>query len=120
MVLIVTVDPSLDTEPDASAPCPSGVAPITIAVDRAEMLVGRHDEKRDIHPEVSVHDPGASRRHAKFVVLADGQVALQDLASMNGTSVNGEVVASGSRRTLAPGDAVTLGRWTRITLREAP
>jgi pSer/pThr/pTyr-binding forkhead associated (FHA) protein len=44
-------------------------------------------------------------------------VALQDLASTNGTQVNGADVPPGTRRRLVEGDAVTLGRWTRITLR---
>jgi pSer/pThr/pTyr-binding forkhead associated (FHA) protein len=86
-------------------------------VDKPDMLVGRHDDTRAIHPEVSLHDPGASRRHAKFVLEADGGIALQDLASTNGTQLNGQEVAPGTRRRLAPGDQVTLGRWTRITLR---
>jgi pSer/pThr/pTyr-binding forkhead associated (FHA) protein len=90
-----------------------------VVIDRAELLVGRHDDRRDIHPEISLHDPGASRRHAKFVVLTDGQVALQDLAATNGTNLNGVEVASGARHTLKDGDVVTLGRWTRIRLEKA-
>ena len=115
--LVLTVDPSLDVDPDPATPCPKGVAPRIFAVADFDMLVGRHDEKRDIHPELSVHDPGASRRHAKFVTLEDGSIALQDLASMNGTKLNGADVVPGSRRTLREGDEVTLGRWTRIRVR---
>lgn len=118
--LVIAVDPSLDTEPDAESPCPSGVPDRVIAVRSADLLVGRHDDTRDIHPEISLHDPGASRRHAKFVLDPDGGVALQDLASTNGTEVNGAAVPPGTRRKLAEGDAVTLGRWTRITLRGRP
>jgi pSer/pThr/pTyr-binding forkhead associated (FHA) protein len=80
------------------------------------LLLGRPDARRDTPPELPVHDPGAAGRHAKVLVGADGGVALQDLASTNGTKVNGKEVASGSRVALAAGDEVTLGRWTRITL----
>lgn len=117
--LVVRVDPSLDTEPDPTSPCPSGVAELVITLDR-ELLVGRRDDLRDIRPELPVSDPGASRRHAKFVLGADGLPALQDLASTNGTKLNGADTAPGSRTPLKDGDSVTLGRWTRITLRARP
>jgi hypothetical protein len=115
--ITVAVDPSLDTEPDPDAPCPNDAPVATVPLGQGEMLIGRHDQQRDIHPELPVHDPGASRRHAKLIVSTDGGVALQDLASTNGTKVNGKEVPSGSRLALAAGDEITLGRWTRITLR---
>jgi hypothetical protein len=113
----ITVDAALDTEPDPDSPCPVGRPEIVMPVDKPDMLVGRHDDTRAIHPEVSLHDPGASRRHARFVLEPDGGIALQDLASTNGTQVNGQDVTPGTRRRLREGDAVTLGRWTRITVR---
>ncbi len=94
-----------------------GRADIVMPVDKADMLVGRHDDTRAIHPEISLHDPGASRRHARFVLDPDGGIALQDLASTNGTQVNGQDVPPGTRRPLRERDQVTLGRWTRITVR---
>jgi hypothetical protein len=115
--LVISVDASLDTEPDPDHPCPVDRADILMPVDKPDMLVGRHDETRAIHPEVSLHDPGASRRHVKFVIDPDGGIALQDLASTNGTQVNGQDVPPGTRRRLREGDRVTLGRWTRITVR---
>jgi hypothetical protein len=115
--LVITVDAALDTDPDPDHPCPTSAPPRVLAINRREMLVGRHDAQRDIHPEVPLFDPGASRRHAKLVHEADGGVALQDLASTNGSQINGKEVRPGMRRRLAEGDAVTLGRWTRITLR---
>jgi FHA domain len=115
--LVIAVDASLDTEPDADNPCPVDRPAIVMPVDVPDMLIGRHDETRAIHPEISLHDPGASRRHAKFVLDPDGGIALQDLASTNGTQVNGQDVPAGTRRRLRDGDRVTLGRWTRITVR---
>lgn len=114
--LIVEVDPSLDTEPDPASPCPRDAPRVVVPLDQPDLLVGRHDETRAIHPEIPLDDPGASRRHARFVIEPDGVIALQDLASTNGTQVNGEDVPPGTRRRLGDGDMVTLGRWTRITL----
>jgi pSer/pThr/pTyr-binding forkhead associated (FHA) protein len=114
---VVRVDPALDIEPDPTSPCPAGVPEEIVLLDR-EILVGRRDDRRDIRPELPLNDPGASRRHAKFVLNADGTPALQDLASTNGTKLNDVDTTPGSRTTLKEGDSVTLGRWTRITIRK--
>jgi pSer/pThr/pTyr-binding forkhead associated (FHA) protein len=114
--LVVAVDPALDIEPDPSAPCPANTQERVVPVDR-DLLIGREDDRRDIHPDLAVADPGASRRHAKIVHAADGTLALQDLASTNGTKLNAVDVAAGSRQALRDGDQITLGRWTRITIR---
>jgi pSer/pThr/pTyr-binding forkhead associated (FHA) protein len=110
--IVVTVDPSIDTEPDPATPCPVGTPDVTLDVDR-ELLVGRRDDRRDIKPDVPLADPGASRRHAKLV-LEGTALSLQDLASTNGTTLNGARVEPGSKHSLAAGDEITLGRWTRI------
>jgi hypothetical protein len=118
--LVIMVDPTLDLEPDPTTPCPKDRPNETVGLDRDELLVGRHDDLRDIRPDIALHDPGASRRHAKFVRSADGGIALQDLASTNGTRLNGTDVVAGSRTVLKDGDEVAIGRWTRIKLRGAP
>jgi hypothetical protein len=114
--LVLTVDPSLDAEPDPASPPPNDPERI-FPVEVSEMLVGRRDDSQNIRPAVPLNDPGASRRHAKFLRQADGSVVLHDLAPVNGTKLNGEDVVSGSQRALADGDEVTLGRWSRIKLR---
>ncbi len=119
-VLVVQVDPTLDVDPDAGRPCPTGVADITVPFDRPELLVGRKDELRDVHPDIPLADPGTSRRHAKFVRAMDGSLAFLDLASTNGSKLNGVEVPAGSRSALHPGDEVTLGRWTRIRVTVKP
>jgi hypothetical protein len=115
--LVVATDPAIDAEPDGDTP--KIASEIIVPFANADLLVGRRDDRRDIHPDIAVDDPGASRRHAKFVRLVDGSVAMQDLASTNGTKINGDEVTPGTRKSLAIGDAVTLGRWTRITLRRS-
>jgi len=116
----VVVDPSLDLDPDPATPAPEGVGERVFPVDLPEMLVGRRDDRHDIRPDIPIQDPAVSRRHAKLLRLPDGGLAVLDLASANGTAVNGVETPAGARQTLADGDTLTLGRWTRITVRSAP
>jgi hypothetical protein len=81
----------------------SSSAPLLLALDRSEsdrLLVGRHPRC-----DVVLADPSVSRRHAQ-ITLRDGVWVIQDLASTNGTSVNGAWVG---RTALHAGDIVTLG-----------
>jgi pSer/pThr/pTyr-binding forkhead associated (FHA) protein len=55
-------------------------------------------------------DPEVSRRHARFVREAGGQLSVEDLESANGTFVNGERVRG--RQVLRPGDSVRVGATT--------
>jgi hypothetical protein len=114
--IVVQTDATLDSDPDPTAPFEAR-AEVVVAVDRPELLVGRTDVARDIHPEIALHDPGASRRHAKIVASRDGGIALQDLASTNGTRLNGAAVERGARVALNDGDTVVVGRWTRLRVR---
>ncbi len=81
----------------------SSPAPLLLALDRAageRLLVGRHPAC-----DVVLSDPSVSRRHAQLT-FRDGVWVLQDLASTNGTAVNGARVG---RTALHAGDIVTLG-----------
>lgn len=60
---------------------------------------------RDAACEISIDDPSASRRHARFVVTAQGYL-IEDLGSKNGTLLN-DVPASGVA--LKDGDRILLG-----------
>lgn len=66
-----------------------------------ELTIGRHYEC-----DVVLADPSVSRRHAR-IIFRDGGWVLQDLASTNGTTVNGATVG---RCVLRPGDHLVLGR----------
>jgi pSer/pThr/pTyr-binding forkhead associated (FHA) protein len=112
-VVVVEVDPTLDVDPDPLTPCPRGPA-VLVPFDRGELLIGRKDEVRDVHPEIPLTDPGTSRRHAKLVRAQDGTLLFVDLASTNGSKLNGLEVKPGSRSPLHVGDEITVGRWTRI------
>lgn len=112
----VTVDGSLDTEPDPDLPVPQDEPDYFFPLAHDEMLIGRRDDRQQIRPQIPLRDPGVSRRHAMLHREADG-VSVMDLGSTNGTSVNGEELPPNSRRMLKDGDTITIGRWTRITLR---
>lgn len=66
-----------------------------------ETLVGRSPEAA-----ILIGDPGVSRKHARFVQGAGGEVFVEDLNSKNGTYVNGTRV---ERHRLAFGDRVRFG-----------
>ncbi|HRW18391.1 MAG TPA: DUF3662 and FHA domain-containing protein [Dermatophilaceae bacterium] len=67
---------------------------------------------RDATADVILDDPGISRRHSELRVTHDGPhlvASIRDLASTNGTFVNGERITSVR---LEDGDRITVGRTT--------
>ena len=76
----------------------------------ATLRVGRHPFN-----ELSLGDPGLSRYHC-WIMIKDGAPCVEDLASANGTFVNGERIRA--RRVLRPGDVIRVGS-TEILLSEA-
>ncbi len=71
----------------------------------ADLLIGRlapEDEGR------LGGDPEISRRHARVARGADGQLAIEDLGSANGTFVNGTRIDA--PRTLVAGDQIRVGK----------
>ncbi len=74
------------------------------------MTIGRaHDA--DIRLQ---HSTGVSRRHA-HVLVVDEEVVVEDLGSRNGTFVNGKLT---TRRTLKPGDRITIGHYRLFFLHQ--
>ncbi len=110
------VDGSLYAEPDPNVPLPANEPERVFPLDFAEMLIGRRSDRKDIHPEIPLADPGISHRHAKLQRQPDGNFILLDVGSTNGTQLNGVDVQPGVRLPLHDGDEITLGCWTRITL----
>jgi predicted S18 family serine protease len=76
-----------------------GQPPTDLEFDRARLTVGRDSG------DVTVHDPGASSRHAE-IEFVDGQVTLRDTGSTNGTWVGSRRVSS---ETMAPGVRFRIG-----------
>ncbi len=114
--LVAEVDVSL--RDPAGPEAPTNVAPLTIKLDKPVNLIGRKSEKRAIVPEVSLEfDDGVSHRHALLTRGDDGSLVLRDIGSANGTRVNGADLKAMDDTELHEGDQITLGRWTRITVR---
>jgi hypothetical protein len=87
----------------AAGPAGAPSTPLLLVLDQVEserLLVGR-----DPACDVVLSDPSVSRRHAQLM-FRDGAWMLQDLASTNGTAVNGQRVG---RTTLRAGDTISLG-----------
>ena len=70
---------------------------------RREITIGRNP-----HADVTVSHPTVSRMHARLAIR-DGRYVVEDLASSNGTFVNGEPVMPGAPRRLDPGDSIRIG-----------
>ncbi|WP_420705535.1 FtsK/SpoIIIE domain-containing protein [Streptomyces sp. NRRL F-5126] len=69
---------------------------------------------RSAEADVPLDDPDVSRLHCAVTLAADGAVAVADLGSTNGTTLDGAPVGS-SRVPLPPGAALRLGEST-VTL----
>lgn len=78
-----------------------------------ELLVGRKDNQRGIYPDVDLgldggYDAGVSRRHAIISPQGAGFV-IEDLASANGTFVNGQRLQPQSPTPIHHGDELKFG-----------
>ena len=123
-------EPAAEAIP-ASAPAPAPAPPaklprinpaqrpwLDIDGERYPLLGSLTVIGRDATADIILDDPGISRRHSEIRVTIDGPhlvSSIRDLASTNGTFVNGERLAVASVR-LVDGDQITIGR-TPITFR---
>lgn len=78
-----------------------------------DLLIGRKDNARGIFPDVDLglyggFDAGVSRRHA-ILTCAGGVYSVEDLASANGTFVNGQPVTAAAPVRLRNGDELKCG-----------
>jgi pSer/pThr/pTyr-binding forkhead associated (FHA) protein len=78
-----------------------------------ELLVGRKDNQRGIYPDIDLgldggYDAGVSRRHAIITPVAAGYT-LEDLASANGTFINGRRLPAQTPTPIANGDELKFG-----------
>lgn len=71
-----------------------------LPVRKVRTLIGRSAV------DVVLHDPLASQRHAEITIESPGIWLVKDLASTNGTRLNGRPVTVGR---LAPGDRIEIG-----------
>jgi pilus assembly protein CpaF len=81
-------------------PEPSTLLALDWTAEPHELVIGRSS-----NCDVVITDPTVSRRHARLI-LREGRWILQDLASTNGSHLNGRRVG---RCELRPGDELYLG-----------
>jgi hypothetical protein len=85
-----------------------------------QMRIGRRSVSRGLAPEVDLTgppaDPGISRLHAVLISTQDGNWAVLDPGSANGTLLNGSEIGVGDQVPLHDGDRINLGAWTAITV----
>lgn len=89
----------------------------------AELHIGRTSDSRAIHPDIDVADltgdQAVSSRHAVLRVANDGSLTITDVGSTNGTfldDVESERITDGVPIGVAPGVAIYVGAWTRLTI----
>ncbi|WP_326697524.1 FHA domain-containing protein [Streptomyces sp. NBC_01754] len=94
-----------------------------LALTGTQVTVGRRrhstGESPDIDLAVPPEDPGVSHQHAVLVQQPDGNWAVVDQNSTNGTTLNGaeEPIQPYVPVPLQDGDQVHVGAWTTITVR---
>ena len=88
-----------------------------------EMRIGRRSVSRGLEPEIDLTgppaDPGISHLHAVLIAQPDGNWAVVDPGSSNGTQVNDGSITTGVPVPLHDGDRICLGAWTVLTI-QAP
>ena len=115
---VVAVDPSRREAGSPEAPADAGE--VSIALDKPVNLIGRTSAARAIHPEVALdRDDAVSHRHALLTVASDGSLTLRDIGSSNGTRLNGNDLLPMTDAHLSGGAEISLGHWTRITIKAA-
>jgi hypothetical protein len=114
--IAVAVDPSLR---EASSPDPpAGFATVTLELKPGLSLIGRRSQARAIYPEIDLtHDTAVSHRHALIQIDSAGAASLRDIGAANGTRLNGRQIEPLKDHPLAPGDEITLGHWSRLSLK---
>jgi pSer/pThr/pTyr-binding forkhead associated (FHA) protein len=104
----------------AAVPFPSYCAERRFQLVGNQMRIGRRSVSRGLSPEIDLTgppaDPGISRLHAVLIATPDGNWAVLDPGSANGTLVNGSEIGIGDQVPLHDGDRINLGAWTAITV----
>ena len=119
----LTNDLSPAAQPNRAPPMAAAGPQITLVIMNSarrlsldisdDLLIGRKDNARGIFPDIDLglyggFDAGVSRRHA-ILTYADGVYRVEDLASANGTFVNGQPVQAAAPMQLRSGDELRCG-----------
>jgi len=97
---------------------PTEIVPLTVPLTQPVSLIGRKSEARAIFPEIALaYDDAVSHRHALLQLDSQGTLLLRDIGSSNGTRLNGQEITPMQDYPLHDGDHITLGHFTRITIK---
>ena len=82
-----------------------------VRLDRFPARIGRRDAAQRLYPEIDLadYDRGVASRNHALIIEQDGEHLLEDLASLNGTALNGTNVPSHQPQRLRPGDRIRIG-----------
>jgi FHA domain len=95
-----------------------GQRTVEIPLDLDELLIGRADPSRGVHPGVDLSmDDAVSRRHARLA-RRGGRYFLADLGSTNGTKLNNRWLEPHRETPISAGDRIELGALTTIFVLE--
>lgn len=114
-VAIVAIRPSVRAAVEAGRLIPMRLVLEAFEPGRARTYEGRppFDVGRDAGADLVLHDPEVSRRHARFE-SRNGVVFVDDLASRNGTFLNGRRIREALE--VRAGDAIDVGT-TRLIVK---
>ncbi len=98
---------------------PSDYLPRSFPLTDKEIRIGRR-ATGGFDLSAAPKDDGVSGEHAVLVLQVDGSYQLIDHKSTNGTFINGgsDALAKGVATTIADGDFINIGAWTRITFQK--
>ncbi|MCX6016049.1 MAG: protein kinase [Chloroflexales bacterium] len=82
-----------------------------VRLDRYPARIGRRDAAQRLYPEIDLadYDRGVASRNHALITEQDGVHMLEDLASLNGTALNGKIVPAHQPQRLRPGDRIRIG-----------
>jgi hypothetical protein len=116
MLARIHADPALAPDEESRASFPhDGIADRIFHLDLDENMVGRESASKNAHPEITLRDPGASRRHLK-IARVDGSFHALELGSSNGTLLDGLSLEPGVPAPLREGSVLRIGIWTTIRI----
>lgn len=114
---VVSVDAGITGESDPDAPVGQ---PERLYLLDGDKSFGRKSVSRNILPDIDLSgDTAVSHQHGKLAVQSNGEIALVDLGSSNGTLLNKTKIAPNVLHLLKDGDVIGLGSWTKIVVRKS-
>lgn len=88
----------------------------TYPIDLPELLIGRL-RGSTAQPDIALDDELVSKRHAVIRMTPEGLLTIMDTSSTNGTRLNSQPIQPHVLTPIEPGDVVTFGENSKLTIR---